>query len=150
MHFAEPLLLNTCLYYHVKLLFYFGVLATVLPNGLFVSSTRGCSWSRVDIMTNYIHVTSWLVYDMTNVGCDKRFGALTYVTLIDFMTNVLTSWNYLTWHTFLTSWRTFWRNVELYDVMVCLYVLLAWRIFSAMTSFLSFRHIFVHYFRDKI
>ena len=60
-------------------------------------------------MTNFI--TSWLVYDMTNFGCDKRFGAMTYVTLIDVMTNILTSWN------FLTTWCTFWRLDALFDVM---------------------------------
>ena len=63
----------------------------------------------VDIMANFI--TSWLVYDMTHFGFDKRVGAMTYATLIDVMTNVLTSWN------FLTTWHTSWRLDALCDVM---------------------------------
>ena len=42
---------------------------------------------------------------------DKRFGAITYATLIDVMTNVLTSWN------FLTKCHTSWRLDALFDVM---------------------------------
>ena len=63
----------------------------------------------VDIMTNFI--TPWCVYDMTHFGCDKRFGTMTYVTLIHVMTNVLASWN------ILTTWHTFWRLGALFDVM---------------------------------
>ena len=73
---------------------------------------------------------TWHILDVTNVlalcytyWChDKRFDVM---ELFDNMIH------------FLTSWRTFWRNFELYDVMVCCYVLLEYSIFNAMTSFLS-------------
>ena len=79
----------------------------------------------VDIMTNFI--TSWFVYNMTHFGCDKHFGAMTYVTLIHVITNVLTSWN------FLTTWQSFWRLDALFDVMTCF--CLHDKLFNVMTYF---------------
>ena len=50
----------------------------------------------------------------------QSFGAMTYVTLIDVMTNVLTSWN------FLTTWHTSWRLDALFDVMSWCVFMFCW------------------------
>ena len=75
----------------------------------FLSNFSNVIMACVDVMTNFI--TSRLVYDMTHFGCDKRFGAMTYVTLHWCHDKVLTSWN--VW----TTWHTFWCFDALFDVM---------------------------------
>ena len=72
-----------------------------------------------EVMTNVLrqwwnfwhHVlTSWRVdHIMTNSWCDKLFDVITYVALIDVMTNILTPWN------FLTTWRAFWHTFLPHD-----------------------------------
>ena len=122
-----------------------------------------------DVMANFL--TSWH-------ACDIMTKLLTTWRLFDVTTNFLTSWNVLTswkicnifftfwqtfWHhdIFLTSWRTFLSNEEpLYgmtnlmtSLIVCFYamtnVLLSWRIFNVMTSFLSAWYICFSLLKDQ-
>ena len=80
--------------------------------------------------------SSWCVHDiMTNFVYDKLFDVMTYVALIDVMTNVLTSWNFLTWHICLRHDAPFWGYDEVIDVMVC--CLCSDEHFLVMTYFFS-------------